>query len=144
MTRKSLAAKVLVFSGCYLFFVMQTLATCSNGSPTMKNSTCPCTGAFYEATVCSGSEPNNCDPLGGQLRNCGGSCYKIPATLCGGITLMQPDKLAKAGQLVAANVTKDATPCGSTPQNTVDAKTRVQNAPSEFDTWLAKNLTRGK
>ncbi len=148
MKRQSLVVKALVLGGCYLLFVMQTLATCNDGLPVMKMSTCPCTDSPWESTVCMGIESSSCDPLGGALRNCGGSCYKIPATPCGGITMMQPIEQAKPVPVVAHLATDTESPCGAssrpTSEKTLAAMAAAQKAQSEFNSWLNKNLTRGK
>jgi len=147
MTRQSLAAKVLVLSGCYLLFAIQTMGVCGNGTATPTETMCPCTQTQFQTVLCVGVLVMNCDPLGGPVKNCGGSCYKIPATPCGGITQIQPNEPAKSTQLVAAHLnTKSESACGSeaTSEATLAAAAASQKAQATFNSWLEKNLTRGK
>jgi hypothetical protein len=147
MNYKSLVVKVLVLGGCYLLFIMQTLAVCGNGTAMPRDTICACTGNQFSTMLCVGVLTMNCDPLGGPLKNCGGSCYKIPATPCGGNTQLQPSEPAKNTQLVAAQLnTNTESTCGSNSSSdeTLATIAAAQKTQAVFDSWLNKNLTRGK
>jgi hypothetical protein len=114
MTRQSLAAKVLVLSGCYLLFAMQTMGVCGNGTATPTKTMCPCTQTQFQTV------------------------------LCVGVLVNEP---AKSTQLVAAHLnTKSESACGSeaTSEATLAAAAASQKAQATFNSWLEKNLTRGK